>query len=159
MHHEYMLWICTAGYALHVMEEYEFNWRDWARNVLHLPVGWTTFYLANAAVIVLGACCSMVGWREPSFSLSYPALMLINAVCFHFAPTVATRIYSPGLATAVVIFLPAGLWTYYIAWVDGALTISSGLLSLLLGAAIMAYPIVLLKIRQKSGATSPDDAP
>ena len=31
------LWLCTAAYAIHVLEEFVFNWQSWARHVLHLP--------------------------------------------------------------------------------------------------------------------------
>ena len=31
-------WLATAAYALHVMEEYSFNWRDWARGTYRLVV-------------------------------------------------------------------------------------------------------------------------
>ena len=33
-------WLATSAYAVHVMEEYTFNWRDWARGTLGLPVEW-----------------------------------------------------------------------------------------------------------------------
>ena len=88
MTHEYVLWIATAAYAVHILEEYELNWRDWARRVLGLPVEWGSFYVVNALVVVLGVCCAAVGWRRPEFSLALPALMLINAALFHVAPVV-----------------------------------------------------------------------
>jgi len=43
MPHEHILWIALAAYGLHILEEYELNWRDWARNVLRLPVDWGSF--------------------------------------------------------------------------------------------------------------------
>jgi len=36
MAHDYVLWIATAAYAFHILEEYELNWYDWARNILKL---------------------------------------------------------------------------------------------------------------------------
>src|SRR4051794_24018120 len=67
MTNAYVLWIATAAYGLHILEEYELNWRAWARNVLKLPVDWDTFYVVNALVLVFGACCAMVGWQRPEF--------------------------------------------------------------------------------------------
>lgn len=148
MNHEYVLWVALAAYVVHILEEYELNWRDWARNVLHLPVEWDSFYLVNAAVVALGVCCASVGWRASWFALGFPALMLINATLFHVLPVIATKVYSPGVTTAVVLFYPVGAWTYYGAWKDGALTFASGLISVVMGAALMATPIVLLKIKQ-----------
>lgn len=149
MSHEHLLWIAVAAYGLHVLEEYELNWRDWARAILRLPVEWGTFYVVNALVGVLGVCCASVAWREPWFALGLPALMLINATLFHILPVVLTRVYSPGIATAIVLFYPVAGWTYYGAWADGVLTVRDVVLSVLFGAALMAMPIVLLRIKGK----------
>jgi hypothetical protein len=149
MTHEYLLWICTACYGIHILEEYELNWRDWARSVLNLPVDWNSFYVVNALVLVLGVSCAEVGWKEPAFALTYPALMLINAKFFHVIPTLARRVFSPGLVTALVLFYPIGGWTYYGAWQDGVLTPGVGVASFVLGGALMALPIVLLKVKDR----------
>src|SRR3954447_16156422 len=87
---EYVLWIATAAYALHILEEYELNWRGWARGVLGLPVEWDTFYVVNALVLVFGSVCAAVGWQRPEFSLSFPAVMLVNATVFHVLPVLRT---------------------------------------------------------------------
>lgn len=137
------------AYGIHVLEEYELNWRDWARFVLKLPVDWGSFYLVNSLVVVLGVCCAMVGWQQPWFALGLPALMLINATFFHVLPTIVTRVYSPGVATAVVLFYPVAGWAYYGARLDGVLSTQSGILSVLFGAALMATPIVLLKVKNR----------
>ena len=149
MSNEFVLWIALAAYGLHMLEEFELNWRDWARCVLRLPVEWQSFYIVNALVVVLGSCCAMVGWRQPWFSLGMPALMLINATFFHVLPTVVTRVYSPGLTTAVLLFYPVAGWAYYGAWQDGVLSTPSAILSIVFGAALMAMPIVLLKVKNR----------
>jgi hypothetical protein len=145
--HEHLLWVAVAAYGLHVLEEYELNWRDWARAVFRLPVEWGSFYVVNALVGVLGVCCASVGWREPWFALGFPALMVINATLFHVLPAAATRVYSPGVATAVVLFYPVAGWVFYGAWADGVLTATAGVLSAVFGAGLMAMPIVLLKVK------------
>lgn len=33
-----LAWLAMAAYALHIMEEYTFDWRNWARAVIKLPV-------------------------------------------------------------------------------------------------------------------------
>jgi hypothetical protein len=144
---EFVLWIATAVYAIHILEEYQLNWRGWARSVLHLPVDWESFYLVNALVVVLGVCCAKVGWQRPEFALAFPALMLVNATFFHVLPVIRTRVFSPGVATAIVLFYPVAGWAYYGAWMDGILTIWVGLSSGILGVVLMACPIVLLKIK------------
>jgi hypothetical protein len=44
-----LLLLCTTFYALHTLEEFIFDWRDWARAVLQLPVERSTFYVTNFA--------------------------------------------------------------------------------------------------------------
>jgi len=144
---EHVLWIATAAYGLHILEEYELNWRDWAQNILKLPVDWNSFYVVNALVIVLGVCCSAVGWREPVFALAFPAVMLVNATVFHVAPVLRTRVFSPGVVTAVVLFYPIAIWAYYGAWRYGALSLTVGICSGAMGVLLMACPVVLLKVK------------
>ncbi|HUW73077.1 MAG TPA: hypothetical protein VMW05_03465 [Methyloceanibacter sp.] len=34
-----LAWLALIAYALHIMEEFAFDWRDWARGVIHfLPL-------------------------------------------------------------------------------------------------------------------------
>ena len=146
--HTYILWIATLAYALRVVEEYMLDWKGWANTVLKLPVDWVHFALVNGVVVVLGVSCSAVGWSLPAFSLCLPALMLINATFFHVLPFLLTRgRFSPGLGTAVLLFYPVGIWSYVGARADGVLSLRVGLLSFLIGAALMAFPIILLKLR------------
>jgi hypothetical protein len=138
-----LLWLCLAAYGIHVVEEFVFNWQSWARNVLHLPARWEDFYVTNALVVVLGIVAAMVAPQWPTLALGFPALMLINAVFFHIAPFVWTRgRFSPGLLTAVVLFLPLGLMTMRAAHPDGAQIACA----LGIGAALMATPILFLKL-------------
>ncbi len=148
MDHTYILWIATFAYAIHITEEFTFDWKGWATAVIKLPVGWNHFAVVNGLVIVLGISCASVGWNLPEYALSLPALMLINATFFHVAPFIVTKgRFSPGLGTSILLFYPIGIWAYYGAWVDGVLTRPCILISLLLGAAVMASPIVMLKLR------------
>jgi Protein of unknown function with HXXEE motif len=147
--HAYLLWIATFAYAIHVIEEYLFDWRTWAVVVLKLPVTWTLFGLVNGVVVVLGIACSSVGWACPAFSLSLPALMLINGTFFHLLPFLLTKgRFSPGLGTAMLLFYPIAAWAYYGAYLDGVLSVRIALLSFLVGAAEMASPIVMIKLSQ-----------
>jgi hypothetical protein len=145
-----LMWLATAAYGLHVLEEYQLNWRDWARAVIALPVEWSDFYVVNALVIVLGVVAANLAGHWPGLALSFPALMLINATFFHVLPTLRSRgRFSPGLFTAVVLFYPIAIACYWRAAADGALGASALIGSLVLGALLMASPIVLLKIKDR----------
>ena len=149
MNHEIWLWVATAAYGLHALEEFMLDWKDWANKVLKLPVDWPIFYVVNALVVVLGIIAAEIGWRLPALSLAFPALMLINAVFFHILPFVVKKKFSPGLISAVCLFLPLGTWLFYGANRDGVLTTTTAIIAVALGAGLMAYPIILLKLRDK----------
>ena len=91
-----LLWLATAAYGVHILEEYQLNWRDWARAVIGLPVEWSDFYVVNALVIVFGVVAANLA-RWPGLALAFPALMLINATFFHVLPFARTGgRFSPG---------------------------------------------------------------
>jgi Protein of unknown function with HXXEE motif len=144
-----LLWLATACYGIHILEEYQLNWRDWARSALKLPVEWSDFYVVNALVIVLGVvAANLAAW--PMLALAFPALMLINATFFHLLPVIRMGgRFSPGLFTAVVLFYPVGIACYWRAGTDGTLTAGALIGSLVLGALLMASPVVLLLIKDK----------
>jgi hypothetical protein len=150
MNHEIWLWVAVAAYGLHALEEFMLDWKTWANKVLKLPVDWPIFYVVNALVVVLGIIAAEIGWRLPALSLAFPALMLINAVFFHILPFVVNKKFSPGLISAIVLFLPIGSWLFYGANRDGVLTtMTTAIIAVALGAGLMAYPIILLKLKDK----------
>jgi len=69
----------TLIYGVHMLEETMYGWHDWVRKVLKMQAEMNEFYMVNAVVIVLGASCAMVGWKNPAFALSFPAFMVVNA--------------------------------------------------------------------------------
>ena len=145
---EVWAWLAVAAYALHIMEEFPLDWREWARGVIGLPVEWTDFYITNAAVIVLGVVQAQLVGALPVLALSFAALLLINATVFHVLPIMATNgRFSPGAITAVLLFYPIGIGMYRTAAAHGMLTRGVLLGSMLGGALLMAYPIVLLRLK------------
>jgi uncharacterized protein with HXXEE motif len=143
------LWLCTAAYGLHIIEEFTFDWRGWARNVLRLPVEWSHFYVVNALVIVLGRIAAELAPTSPVLALGFPALMLVNATAFHVRPWLTTGgRFSPGLITAIVLFYPLAIAAYWRAVSDGV-SIPGVIGSLVLGAALMACPVVMLIVKDR----------
>jgi hypothetical protein len=144
------LWLATAAYGVHILEEFSLNWRDWARAVIGLPVEWADFYIVNSLVIVLGIVSANLATAAPALALSFAALMLINAVFFHILPVIKTRgRFSPGVFTAVVLFLPIGVACFAVADRAGVLTTAAVVVSFVIGALLMATPIVLLNIKSR----------
>jgi hypothetical protein len=95
------------------------DWRNWARAVIGLPVEWSKFYVTNAVVVGLGIAQAML------------------------APTL------PLAPTAVVLMVPVATAVWRRASADGALDFWTGTVSVIGGAALMASPIVMLRIKSK----------
>ncbi len=112
-------------------------------------VDWPLFYVTNAAVMVGGICLSMIGWRWPEVSLAFPALMLINAVFLHIVPIIRYRQFSPGIFTSLILFFLIGIAAYVLAANDQVLFPSTVIISLLIGAGFMLYPILLMQFRDR----------
>ena len=139
-------WLALAAYALHILEEYTFDWRNWARAVLGLPVEWNEFYITNAVVMVQAELAPTLTIAP----LAFAAVMLINATFFHVLPVIRARgRFSPGLVTALLLFYPIGIAEFLQAHAEGRLTTTLGVGAFLLGAALMAFPIVMLKLKDR----------
>ena len=144
---DYIFWVALAAYAFHILEEYSYDWKTWAQNIMKLDVDWNTFYITNVVVLFFGLSCAEVGWSHPKFSLMFPALMVINALFFHIIPYVRSkRKFSPGMFTAIFLFLPIGVGSYHMA-TDLGVPIKSMLIAGGCGALVMAFPIFLLKTK------------
>jgi hypothetical protein len=145
-----LAWLALAAYAAHILEEFSLDWRNWARAVVGLPVEWPDFYMTNAVVVVLGIVQAELA---PSFvlgPLTYAALMIINATLFHVWPFLRTKgRYSPGLATALVFFYPLGVAVFMQAQAEDRLSFGVGIAAFIAGAALMAFPVVLLKMKSR----------
>jgi len=145
-----LAWLSMAAYAAHIMEEFTFNWRDWARAVIKLPVEWSDFYVTNAVVIALGIAQAELAPTFPLAPLTFASLMLINAAFFHILPFVRmSGRFSPGLVTAILLFFPAGIAVWRKAGHEAALDWTTATLAIFGGAALMAYPIIMLNLKDR----------
>ncbi len=149
MSHEYFLWIATLAYGLHIVEELLFDWRGWARGFLKLPAEWNEFYVFNAVVVLYGCVSAIIGWKCPMIALSYPAFMLINVFFFHIFPVLKSKRFSPGLLSGIVLFIPIASLSYYGAKMDHIISFNAIIISTLIAAFFMAYPIILQRLKTK----------
>lgn len=143
-------WVLTVAYSAHILEEYVLDWRGWAQQTSGLKMEWTEFFVANFAVIVLGICCSSVGFSCPIFSYMFVGLAATNAVFAHIGTTIIKRRFSPGLITSIILFIPICIWAYIIADKKGLLDLSFMLITLGGGFLIMLFPVLLQLIKNKT---------
>jgi Protein of unknown function with HXXEE motif len=130
MGQDWVLWILVTAAALHVVEEHGMGWQGWAAGVF-------------------GVSAAAVGWRAPAFALAFPAVCLVNAVFFRFLPSISARRPNPGLLTALLLYLPLGVWAYCAAAEDDVLSVGTLVLSAALGAAARASVVVVLALQPR----------
>lgn len=153
--HSWVLWVGVFAAVLHVLEEHAEGWVAWANEKLGPRFGVTftetDFMLTNTAMVFMALAGAAIGWWAPAVSLSIPALFIINAVFFHMLPSARDERLTPGTISAVVIYLPVAAWMFWAAGTDGVLSFGTVLLAFVLGAALMAYPILALLARERIG--------
>ncbi len=141
-------WLALAAYAIHMLEGFIFDWRNWARAVIRLPVEWADFYMTNAIVVILGIVQAETAATLPLMPAIFAAVMLINATFFHVLPMIVTHgRYSPGVFTAVVLFYPVGIAIFAKLVALPAFGASNLIPALIFGALLMACPIVMLHLK------------
>ena len=134
MSHEWVLWILATAAAMHVVEERGLGWQGWAARTLGPRLGlapsWEDFWATNGLLIIFAISAAAVGWQAPAFALAFPAVCLINAVFFHSSRASKPAGPTPGVFTAMLLYLPIATWAYLAAGSDGALDLATVLLSL-----------------------------
>ena len=116
---EWTLWVVAASCALHVAEEYLTGWQAWARQTLGIVMPTAPFLAANAVLVAAAVVLARVGWRRPELSLVIPSATWVNGVFFHILPTLVQGRVSPGVYTAVLLYLPFSSWALIGAARDG----------------------------------------
>jgi hypothetical protein len=121
--HEYILWILPAAFAAHVLEEYMLGFVQFAQ-YMAAPYGISLLlqdlFIVNIVVLIWGLCAAAIGWRLPVFSLTFPAMIFLNAL-LHLSSSIILGRLTPGVITGVLLYLPLSIWTYICARRDNVL--------------------------------------
>jgi len=139
---EWTLWVVALSCALHVAEEYFTGWQPWARETLGIVMPTARFLFMNVLLVSAAAVFASIGWKRPTLSLIIPAATLVNAIFFHILPTIGQNRVSPGVYTAVLLYLPFSSWAFVGAWRDGVPKRAMALASIL--GALMMMAVVLI---------------
>jgi hypothetical protein len=113
------LWLFPLTYAIHIAEEgfageRFYHWIDRVPLVraLGVRVSECEFFAMNA-IYMLAMIVSVIAASRAGYSWLVPALGTLVAVnsAGHLIGSVATRSYSPGLASGLLLWLPLGIAT------------------------------------------------
>lgn len=110
MDYKTLLILAIPSAIVHVAEEYKFGWVAWANNFVD-GISVRQFLYFNVLFLSLCILAASVSEKYPLFSSSIFSLLLIN-IAVHFVPTVIQRKYSPGLISAIILYLPIGFLGY-----------------------------------------------
>lgn len=119
----WIFWALLGAAAAHVAEEFFGGFIDYSRELadrfkrLRFSVTLVQFVLVNAVFLGLCLTAALVWPDHPVFCLSIPSVMLINT-CMHLVPMLATRRYSPGSVSALLLYVPLSVYAFHLA--DGA---------------------------------------
>lgn len=150
MTHEFILWICVAAYALHLIDEIVLDWKKWSETKMgHSKFEWSDFYVSSAVKLTVGFSCAMVGWQCPAFALLLPALLLLSAVFSHILPAIKHKKACPGLVSSLILFLPIGIWNFWGANADVVLTPAVLVLAFVFAIFVKWYARIIVKLHKK----------
>lgn len=141
-----LAWLAVGAYALHILEEHILGWHGWARRNMNLSMEWDSYMTVEVVLLILGAIAAMLAPALPVLALAYAAFLVINVTFFHLLPMIISGgNFSPGIITGIVLFYPVG---YYAYWGSGHPQ-NVVVWSVIIGAAIILWPVLLLKIRNQ----------
>jgi hypothetical protein len=154
----WLAWAATASYLLHQFEEHgidaqgqpyaframmcaTFGFPDAAA----CPVPEAFITAVNIPLVWLaGPISALLGRRWPAVALSFFGVVSVNAVA-HIGPAVVNGSYNPGLVTAILLFLPLSLRTFWIALRRSDLGVPAVAATVLAGILIHAVLMLSLK--------------
>jgi hypothetical protein len=113
-----LVWLFPAAYGCHILEEWVAGFPEWIRHVAGAPLPRITFVAVNGtamALLCVAARASIRLERHGWMAVASATVVLVDAV-LHIAGSLATGIYSPGLLTAVILYVPLGQLLLFRAW-------------------------------------------
>ena len=145
MDHQTLLIIAVPAAMVHVVEEYKFGWVAWAN---HFISGITVkqFMIVNIMFVMLCIVAAVLSSDSLLFGSSIFSLFLINSLA-HIVPTIKQKEYSPGLFSAIFLFVPIGIIGYTGLLNEDLLSFDEFIISIMIGILWMSVPFIYQAIR------------
>lgn len=148
MEYQTLLIITIPAAMVHIAEEYKFGWIEWANNFI-TGVTVKQFMIMNCLFVLLCIFAANLSRSVIVFSSSIFSLLLINSLA-HIAPTIKQKKYSPGLFSAILLFIPIGVVGYVSILNDDLMSLSEVVVSIIIGLFWMSVPFIYQAIRVTS---------
>jgi hypothetical protein len=108
-----LLWLFVPAYLVHLGEEWVGGFTEWIGTVVGRPLPAAAFFVINGIALVLVVAGIRAAIREDShgwIAVAVATIVLVNTLA-HAAGATLTGSYSPGLISAVVLYVPLGSLT------------------------------------------------
>src|SRR5688500_16241930 len=105
-----LLWLFVPAYVIHIVEEWIAGFPRWLAQIVGWPVPDAAFLIINGVALAVMIAAIRVATRAERhgwIGVAIATIMLVNTVA-HTAGAVVTQSYSPGLVSAVVMYVPLG---------------------------------------------------
>jgi hypothetical protein len=103
-----LLWLFVPAYGVHLVEEWFAGFPAWLATVVGRPLPVTVFVSINAVamvIAVLGIRAAVRTERYGWIAIAIATVFLINTLS-HLAGSLVTGTYTPGLFSAVILYVP-----------------------------------------------------
>jgi hypothetical protein len=147
--------LCFIHLPVYMMHQYEEHDQDRFRQFFNTSIGKGNDVLSPLAVFItnvpgvwgiLGLALYGTIWSNPACVLFSSYLILVNAFV-HIVHAVLFKRYNPGLATAIALFIPLGLFTIFTLSELEQGNVRQHLLALI--SAIGIHAAILLHVKRK----------
>ncbi len=151
-----IFWVFLLAALVHVGEEYFFP-GGFMQFMQRLNPRWASAItapftiLVNAAFLLLVFAGAWVGESSLIFSLSIAALLFINGI-LHFAGTIITSHYVPGLISGLLLYIPLSTTAFITYLCAERIELSGVALSFLFGSLYQLIPLFIAATASRRAA-------
>jgi hypothetical protein len=136
-----LLWLFVPAYVVHLAEEWLAGFPAWIGAIVGTPLPGTAYLVINGTAFVLlvaGIRAAIGSEKHGWVAVAVATVALVN-VAAHTAGAVLTGSYSPGLISAVLLYVPLGVLTMIRASEQATAQMAGGILAgVLIHAAVFA---------------------
>jgi len=146
------IWLLSIVYIIHFGEEFP-RFTTWVIKFIGRPYTQAEFIAENIVLWTLLILFILITIYFHRTLRKVGIIMVLSAavefftnMIFHAGFTLKTGVYSPGTVTACLFFVPTSFYIYYLAQKERLLTLTTIVLSIILGLTFM--PIVLAVVHK-----------
>jgi hypothetical protein len=143
-----IFWLFTASYIIHILEEALLgeNFVDKIKRLYWKGYSWKRFFWYNTGLIILNIAAILlyenIGGGVILLPLIFASERCLNGL-YHVWESIKFKTFSSGLLTSVLFWILAYFLAKY-AILNGTISISYIVISLLIGLTLAVVPLVIL---------------